>query len=74
MDCQMPVMDGYDATRMIRDWEQGNGQSGVPIIALTADVSEDTEKACKEAGMNDYLTKPVRRDTLREVLSRWIRV
>jgi len=74
MDCQMPMMDGYDATRMIRDWEQGNGQSGVPIIALTADVSEDTEKACKEAGMNDYLTKPVRRDTLREVLSRWIRV
>jgi signal transduction histidine kinase/ActR/RegA family two-component response regulator len=74
MDCQMPVMDGYDATRMIRDWEQGNGQSGIPIIALTADVSEETEKACKEAGMNDYLTKPVRRDTLRDVLSRWIRV
>lgn len=74
MDCQMPVMDGYHATRMIREWEQGNGQCGTPIIALTADVSTETEASCRASGMNDYIPKPVRRETLREVLSRWIRL
>ncbi|OZB17884.1 MAG: hybrid sensor histidine kinase/response regulator [Marinobacter sp. 34-60-7] len=74
MDCQMPLMDGYEATRRIREWEHSNGQSGVPIIALTADVSPETEQLCRDTGMNDYLTKPVRRDTLRHVLSRWIRI
>ncbi|GGC71147.1 ATP-binding protein [Marinobacter halophilus] len=74
MDCQMPVMDGYQATRVIREWEQSNGQSGAPIIALTADVSRETEELCLTSGMNDYVAKPVRRDTLREVLSRWIRL
>lgn len=74
MDCQMPVMDGYQATRMIREWEQGNGQCGTPIIALTADVSTETEASCRASGMNDYIPKPVRRETLREVLSRWIRL
>jgi two-component system, sensor histidine kinase len=72
MDCQMPVMDGYEATRNIREWEQSNGQSGTPIIALTADVLPGTEKTCLGCGMNDYLAKPVRRENLREVLSRWI--
>ncbi|MDX5328023.1 MAG: response regulator [Marinobacter sp.] len=74
MDCQMPVMDGYQATRMIREWEQGNGQCGTQIIALTADVSTETEASCRASGMNDYIPKPVRRETLREVLSRWIRL
>ncbi|WP_228128404.1 ATP-binding protein [Marinobacter daepoensis] len=74
MDCQMPVMDGYEATRMIREWELGNGQNSIPIIALTADVSAETEHACKAAGMNDYLTKPIRKDTLTEVLSRWVQM
>ncbi|MFO8142677.1 MAG: ATP-binding protein [Marinobacter sp.] len=74
MDCQMPVMDGYDATRVIREWEQSNGQSGAPIIALTADVSRETEDRCLASGMNDYIPKPVRRDALRGVLSRWIQL
>ncbi|MDX5336586.1 MAG: response regulator [Marinobacter sp.] len=74
MDCQMPVMDGYQATRMIREWEQGNGQCGTQIIALTADVSTETEASCRASGMNDYIPKPVRRETLREVLSCWIRL
>jgi len=74
MDCQMPVMDGYQATRLIREWEQGNGQCGTTIIALTADVSIETEASCRASGMNDYIPKPVRRDTLREVLSRWVRL
>ena len=74
MDCQMPVMDGYEATRYIREWEQGNGQTGTPIIALTADVLPGTEKTCLECGMNDYLAKPVRKENLRETLSRWIQL
>jgi len=74
MDCQMPVMDGYEATRYIREWEQSNGQSGTPIIALTADVLPGTEKSCLDCGMNDYLAKPVRKENLREVLSRWVQL
>jgi signal transduction histidine kinase/CheY-like chemotaxis protein len=74
MDCQMPVMDGYEATRYIREWEQSNGQIGTPIIALTADVLPGTEKICLDCGMNDYLAKPVRKEMLREVLSRWIKL
>ncbi|MAK50910.1 ATP-binding protein [Marinobacter sp.] len=74
MDCQMPVMDGYEATRYIREWEQSNAQIGTPIIALTADVLPGTEKSCLDCGMNDYLAKPVRKEMLREVLSRWIKL
>ena len=74
MDCQMPVMDGYETTRCIREWEKSNGQGGTPIIALTADALPGTETSCREAGMNDYLAKPVRKEHLRTVLSRWIRV
>lgn len=73
MDCQMPIMDGYEATRTIREWEQQNGHASIPIIALTADVLPGTESTCREAGMNDYLAKPVRKEKLRAVLSRWIR-
>ena len=74
MDCQMPVMDGYEATRYIREWEQSNGQTGTPIIALTADVLPGTEKSCLDSGMNDYLAKPVRKENLRDVLGRWIQL
>jgi len=74
MDCHMPVMDGYETTRCIREWEKSNGQGGTPIIALTADALPGTESSCREAGMNDYLAKPVRKENLRAVLSRWIRV
>lgn len=74
MDCQMPVMDGYEATRYIREWEKSNGQTGTPIIALTADVLPGTERTCLESGMNDYIAKPVRKENLRETLSRWIKL
>lgn len=74
MDCQMPILDGYETTRMIREWEQGNGQSGTPIIALTADVLPGTEKSCLDCGMNDYLAKPVRKENLQAVLSRWVQL
>lgn len=73
MDCQMPMMDGYETTRHIREWEQSNGQTGTPIIALTADVLPGTETSCLESGMNDYLAKPVRKENLQEILKRWVR-
>lgn len=74
MDCQMPIMDGYETTRYIREWEQGNGQSHIPIIALTADILPGTEENCKTSGMNDYLAKPVRKENLTVLLSRWIQL
>jgi CheY-like chemotaxis protein/HPt (histidine-containing phosphotransfer) domain-containing protein len=72
MDCEMPEMDGYEATRRIRDAETGVRNPQVPVIAFTADaVSGDREK-CFEAGMNDYLAKPVDPGRLAEVLEKWI--
>jgi signal transduction histidine kinase/ligand-binding sensor domain-containing protein/CheY-like chemotaxis protein/HPt (histidine-containing phosphotransfer) domain-containing protein len=70
MDCQMPVMDGYQAAREIRSRE--NGAKRIPIIALTADAMKGTEQLCREAGMDDYLTKPIDRDRLSEVISRYL--
>ncbi|MFO7788334.1 MAG: ATP-binding protein [Halospina sp.] len=68
MDCQMPGMDGWEATRRLRACErQGQGRR-TPIIAMTADVLEDTEQFCLEAGMDAYLPKPVRRNGLRDTL------
>jgi len=72
MDCQMPVMDGWEATRRIRNWERQHNRSQMPIIAMTADVLPDTEKSCFASGMDAYLPKPVRRDSLRDALKRLI--
>jgi signal transduction histidine kinase/ligand-binding sensor domain-containing protein/CheY-like chemotaxis protein/HPt (histidine-containing phosphotransfer) domain-containing protein len=68
MDCQMPVMDGYEAARQIRLRE--NGASRVPIIALTADAMKGAEQQCRDAGMDDYLTKPLDRDRLADTIAR----
>ncbi|WP_203300849.1 response regulator [Marinobacter sediminum] len=73
MDCHMPEMDGYETTRRIREWERSSGRSGIPIIALTADVLPGTDKSCLESGMNDYVAKPVRKENLRKVLGRWVK-
>lgn len=72
MDCHMPVMDGFTAAQAIRDWERRESRRQTPIIALTADALPGTENACLEAGMNAYLAKPVRKNQLRVVLSRWV--
>ncbi|WP_371323060.1 ATP-binding protein [Dechloromonas sp. ZY10] len=59
MDCQMPRLDGFDATREIRSWEHCQGRSPLPIIALTAGAFPEDRQRCLEAGMNDFLAKPV---------------
>jgi signal transduction histidine kinase/CheY-like chemotaxis protein len=70
MDCQMPELDGFAATRAIRDAER-TGDRRLPIVAMTANAIRGDCERCLEAGMDDYLAKPVRRDALREVLDRW---
>ncbi|WP_428399771.1 ATP-binding protein [Marinobacter salarius] len=68
MDCQMPVMDGYEATRNIREnpeWQD------LPVIAVTANVMQGDRDDCLESGMNDYITKPYNRADLKSIIDRW---
>jgi signal transduction histidine kinase/CheY-like chemotaxis protein len=69
MDCRLPVMDGYEATRRIR---QLPGLERLPIIALTANARHGDREICLQAGMNDYLAKPFKRTDLQQVLQRWL--
>lgn len=71
MDCQMPDMDGYEATRHIRQLEVGRGRT--PIVALTAEARESDRRKCLDAGMDDHLVKPVRLQALRSVVEYWLR-
>ncbi|MFT6040701.1 MAG: signal transduction histidine kinase/CheY-like chemotaxis protein [Gammaproteobacteria bacterium] len=72
MDCMMPELDGYEGTRRIRDGAAGEARTKTPIIALTADDSPGARQNCLRAGMDDYMTKPVRIDTLRGMLRIWL--
>jgi signal transduction histidine kinase/AmiR/NasT family two-component response regulator len=73
MDCQMPVMDGYEATRRIRDWERIAHQvPPIPIIALTAGAMVGDREACMAAGMTDYLSKPFNTAELIVMLTRYV--
>lgn len=71
MDCQMPEMDGIEATKRIRAWELEHHRPPVPIMALTAGAFEDDRAHCLAAGMNEFLTKPVNRAKLKNALARW---
>ena len=71
MDCQMPVLDGYQATRQIRQWEQQQGRARLPIVALTASAYDEDREHCLEAGMDDFLTKPLAVPALEAALAKW---
>jgi len=73
MDCQMPVMDGLEATRRIRAWEQETGKQRLPIIALTASAFEEDRDRCLAAGMDDFLTKPLVLRQLTTALETWLK-
>ncbi|MDM8565416.1 response regulator [Candidatus Halobeggiatoa sp. HSG11] len=72
MDCNMPELDGYMASKQIREYEKQNNKKPIPIIAFTADVMPSTQEHCLEAGMDDYLTKPIVLDELEKKLNKWL--
>ena len=71
MDCNMPVMDGYEASRRIR---QSGRWPELPIVALTANAMPEERERCRAAGMNDYLAKPFRREELLALVDHWVPV
>jgi two-component system, sensor histidine kinase and response regulator len=71
MDVQMPVMDGLEATKAIRAMSHA-AKSKVPIIALTANAMKSDEDMCLKVGMNDYISKPIRKEILEVKLQQWI--
>ena len=73
MDCQMPVMDGFEATAAIRAAEHASGAARVPIVAMTANASEEDRVRCLGAGMDEHLAKPVKSSTIQAVLERLCR-
>ena len=73
MDCQMPEMDGFDATREIRKQDiKAINQNVLPIVAMTANVMSGDRERCLEVGMDDYIGKPVQRNQLESVLRKWL--
>jgi len=73
MDCQMPEMDGYDATRAIRQGKAGEENKNIPIVAMTANAMQGDKEKCLQAGMSEYLAKPIASDTLRAILVKWLK-
>ena len=72
MDIQMPVMDGYEATAQIRNPQSKVLDHNVPVIAMTANAMTGDREKCLEAGMNDYVSKPVNSRALAEALDKWL--
>jgi two-component system, sensor histidine kinase len=73
MDCMMPVMDGYEATRILRAREAEAGQERVPVIALTASAIAGDRERCRQAGMDDYLSKPFQVDDFTAIVQRYLK-
>lgn len=73
MDGQMPVMDGYEATHLIRSGSLAGVNTAIPVVALTAHAMAGEDEKCYQAGMNDYLTKPLNRDDLNRVLDKYLK-
>lgn len=72
MDCLMPIMDGYEATGLIIDYQKENACKHTPIIAFTANAMKGDEERCLAAGMDDYISKPLQLEKMIEVMSRWL--
>jgi PAS domain S-box-containing protein len=74
MDCQMPIMDGFEATRCIRQQESMASNPRIPIIAMTAATMQGDQEKCIQAGMSDFIAKPVQKIELEKTLARWLKV
>jgi CheY-like chemotaxis protein len=72
MDCQMPNLDGYEATQQIRAGRAGKSHLGVPIIAMTANTMKGDKETCFAAGMSDYIGKPIDPSILEERMHHWL--
>jgi len=72
MDCQMPVMDGYEAVRILRGQELTHNAARIPVVALTAHAAASEREKCLSAGMDDFLSKPIARPELAKMLARWL--
>ena len=68
MDIQMPEMDGMEATKTIRE----KGFDSIPIVAMTANAMKGDREKCLEAGMDDYISKPIKREVVFDVIERWV--
>jgi signal transduction histidine kinase/ActR/RegA family two-component response regulator len=71
MDCEMPIMDGYEASKNIRCMQSGKART--PILALTANAYEENRKKCEQAGMDDFLSKPIMEEALLDILTKWMK-
>lgn len=74
MDCMMPIMDGYQTTRQIRDPSSGVRNSAVPVVALSAHIDPACRALCREVGMDDFIEKPINQQRLVAVLQRWFQL
>ena len=72
MDCQMPVLDGYDATRQIRDLDSKVKDHAIPVVAMTANAMQGDRDHCIAAGMDDYISKPVQPSKILQMLEQWL--
>jgi len=72
MDCEMPRLDGFDATLALRSREQAEGRPPTPVVAMTAHVYREAQERCQSAGMDDFLAKPLELTQLDRTLDRWL--
>ncbi len=73
MDCQMPIMDGFCAAKLIREWENLHSRKALGIVALTANAMPEDRQRCIDAGMNDYVTKPIEANAFLSKVSEWLK-
>lgn len=74
MDCEMPVLDGFEATARLRAWEESEGRGHTPVVALTAHILSEHRERARAAGMDGHMTKPVELSQLRDLVEHWMRV